>query len=283
MTSDRLTPGGAFGPAAAARRAGGVLLLALAVGASAARAAVVEISGDDRLIRGFVEDGDIVRAAWIGVSAAYAGADEGRDLLGEVTAAFRVGEDVEAGLVAGVLNRDRDAGAELFGSTLRSPVDGTGLSDVLLYGKYRLLRSPVQLAVGAATTVPIADEANGRGPGSPRYEIFAGLRKGFTAASVIWSLAVVRSDDAEPPGAAEGRTALRVGFGLLAPLSRIWLLVAEAQYESARYDGDRQRAEVEAGLAWKPTENTVIRGEVGAGLTDAADDFSAVLSAAFYF
>ena len=279
---DRRSPGRG-GPSRGLRIFRHLFLIVGCLWPCAASAAVVEITGDHRLIRNFIPDGGIVGEGWFELSLGYADVERGQDLGVGATAAFRFGGDVEAGLIFGALNRQRNAGDELFGARLPTDIDETGVSDLLLYGKYRFLRSPMQIAVGATATIPLADEDKGLGSGSPRFQIFTGFRKGFSGATAIWSIGVMRSADSEAPGRAEGETSLHVGAGLLVPLSRIWVFLVEANFSSGRYDGERNRSELAAGLDWRPTENTVIRGELGTGLNDAANDLTAVLSAAFHF
>ncbi len=246
-------------------------------------AAAVEVTGDHRLIRSFVEDPAIVQAGWLGLRASYARQDEGRDLLGEVITAFRLGEEIEAGLFAGLLDRRRDAGDLLFGTAAPRAVDGAGLADARVYGKYRLIRSPLEMSIGAAATLPLADEDAGRGPGRSEYQAFVGLRKRFARSTWIWTASLTERDDAKSPGGAGGNTTGRFGTGVLVPISLMWVFIAEATYEGAPYGDADDIADLLIGLDWRPTENTIVRGAIGGGLTDATPDFEAVLAAAFTF
>ena len=250
----------------------------------AAAAAVHPISGNHRLFVRFVEDGAIVQKGWIEFRATYEDyPGGGRDVAGGSIIALRFGRDVEAGLGAGLLDRRRASGAALFGSQLPSAIDGTGLADLLVYGKYRILRSPFDLAVGGTVTIPLADEDEGRGPGIFQYGAFIGARKDYSRATLVWSLGVTDRGDAKSPGQAEGEISLRLGTGLLLPVSRIWTLVGEATYESARFDGEEQTTALFAGLDWRPTNFLVARGGLGAGLTGDSPDISATMSFVFYF
>jgi hypothetical protein len=236
-----------------------LLLLLAAAGNGPAFAA--EISGNHRLMETFIEDGAIVLTGWTEFVATYARQGGGRDLIG----------------------RRRDAGDRLFGSSIPQPVDGAGLSDALVYGKYRLFRSPVEMSLGAAATLPLADEESGRGPGRSQYQAFIGLRKNFARSTWIWSAGVGDRGDSKAFGGAEGRTTFRVATGLLVPISLMWVFMAEARFEEERYRDQGDDGRVLVGLDWRPTENTVFRGAAGTGLTDEAPDVVATLSAVFTF
>ncbi len=259
------------------------LVVVLLIRAAGGAAGATEITGDHRLIRSFIEDGAIVQVGWLELTASYTRQDEGRDLLAESIASFRIGEESEAGFTLGFLDRQRNAGDTLFGVPIPTAIDGAGLADPRVFGKYRLLRSPVELSMGAIVTLPLGDEDKGRGAGSLLYEAFLGLRKRFARVTFIGSAAVLKHEDSEAVGAAEGNTTARVGIGAIVPFSRIWTLIAEATYEGAPYGNGDDPADVLIGLDWRPTENTAIRGSVDAGLTDSAPDMQATLSAAFNF
>ncbi len=259
------------------------LVVALLIRAAVGAAGATEITGDHRLIRSFIEDGAIVQIGWLELAASYTRQDEGRDLLTEAIASFRIGEEFEAGFTLGFLDRQRDAGDTLFGVPIPTAIDGAGLADPRVFGKYRLLRSPVEMSVGAIATLPLGDEERGRGAGSLRYEACLGLRTRLTRVTLIGSAALKRHDDSEGPGAAEGNTTARIGIGAIVPLTRIWVLIAEATHEGAPYGDEDDPAVLLLGLDWRPTENLAIRGAVAAGLTDPAPDLHALLSAAFNF
>ena len=262
-------------------RLGGALLLVLCPAPRDATA--LEVSGDHRLVQRFVEDGAIVQKAWFGAVADYDRFEGGQDLAGTIVLAFRLGRDVEAGVIGGVIDRRREAGDTLFGAPLAGPIDTTGLADATVYGKYRILRSPVELAVGAAVVVPLADESRELGPGSVRSRFFLGMRRSFSRATLVWNLGATDRSASRAPGEVRGRIAALAGTGLVLPLSYVWTFVGEVNYDGARFEGDRGDARLLAGLDWRPTANIVFRGALGRGLSERAPDLSAHLSAAFHF
>jgi len=246
-------------------------------------AATESIRGDHRLVNGFVTDGAIIQEGWIELGGDYEDHDGGDDVIARLTTAFRFGRDVEAGIISGVMVRQRSAGEELYGSPLGERVSGVGLFDPLLYGKYRITRGTIDLSVGAAVEIPLADDAAGRGPGVLQYGAFIGLRKNFSRSTFIWSLGLTDRGDTDLPEPSEGEAALQLGAGVLVPLSRIWTFIAEASYESERFKGESADGRGLVGLDWRPTKNLVMRGGVSGGVTERAPDIAGTLSVAFHF
>jgi hypothetical protein len=259
------------------------LLIAGAPGWAAEGWVPGQITGDHRLFGAFVEDGGIIQKGWLELAAAYAGEGKGRDLSGTLTVAFRFGRDVEAGLVAGLLSRQREAGATLFGAEIPEGVDGAGFSDALVYGKYRVIRSPFELAVGAGVSFPVAQQQSGRGPGVFQYRTFAGARKKFSRATLVGSLGAAFRGDSRSFGEAEGRSSVLAAAGVLVPLGSNWTLVAEIDQESARFAGDKPDGRVLAGLDWRPMANFGVRGALGTALTQGSPDRLATASLFFHF
>ena len=247
-------------------------------------AGIHPVSGNHRLFDRFVEDGAIVRRGWIELRAAYADYPKGdRDFAAGTVVAFRFGRNVEAGFLGGGLDRRRSAGAPLFGVPLPEEIDGAGLADLAVYGKYRVVRGPLDLAVGGRVTIPLGDENEGRGPGVFQYEAFTGVRKTLPRVTVVGSAGVAGREDSTSAGSAEGRTSLKLGMGALIPLSLLWTMTAEVAYESARFEGEDPETWMLIGLDWRPTKFMAARGGAGAGLTDGAADFRTILSLVMLF
>lgn len=263
---------------------GATFSLFLCLVAPAVEAGIHPVSGNHRLVERFIEDGAIVPRAWIELRTTYADYGQGgRDLAAGTVVAFRFGRDVEAGFIGGVLDRRRSSGTALYGIPLPQEIDGAGIADLTLYGKYRALNGPFDLAVGGTVTAPLGDEQTGLGPGVFQYEAFTGMRKTWSRASLVGSAGVAGRDDSEGVGAAAGRTSLRLGLGTLVPLSLLWTMMAEMAYESARFEGDGSEANLFIGFDWRPTKFLAARGGVGAGLSSEAADFKAVLSVVMLF
>ncbi|HET6278666.1 MAG TPA: hypothetical protein VFG08_07775 [Candidatus Polarisedimenticolia bacterium] len=261
-----------------------MLALVFWLSGPAAEAAIHPVSGNHRLFDRFVEDGAVVPRGWVELVAGYADYRQGdRDRVAGTVVAFRFGRNVEAGLLGGALDRRRSAGAPLFGAPLPEEIDGAGLADAALYGKYRALSGPFDLAVGGRVTIPLGDDQAGRGPGVFQYEAFTGVRKTWPRATVVGSAGVAGRDDSQAPGAADGRISLKLGVGTLIPLSLLWTMMAEVAYESARFAGEGSDAEIVVGFDWRPTKFLAARCGAGAGVTDEAADFTAVISVVMFF
>jgi len=251
--------------------------------AGPACAAMQAIGGDERLFLGFVEDAAIVRKGWLEMAARYEEYDDGRDLAIDINTAFRLGRDVEVGVLGGALDRARDAGADLNGAALASDLRASGLQDPRLYGKFRFLRGPFEMAAGAGVSLPVTDENRGLGPGVARYEAFLGLRRSFATAAIVGSLGMTTQDDDPDSGGAAGRRAGLVGAGVLVPMRGDWMFVGELRYVGSHYQGGEDDARLLAGLDWRPTDRMIIRGAVAAGLRDGAPPFGAVFAGVFHF
>lgn len=274
---------GAFRASRHPRRARLVGLLGLFLAVDMHHALALEITGDHRLIERFIEDPSLVQKAWLGVTGRYEAPSGGRDFHATLVAAFRLGHDVEVGTEAGFIERRRNDGETLYGTPLAGSIDSGGLADVLIYGKYRVLRGPFEMALGANAILPVAEADRGLGPGNLRVVGFAAFRKGFHLATLVGSLGVTDRSSARGPGEVRGRVAAVLGAGVLVPLSYDWTFLGEATYNGARYEGDTSDARLLAGLDWRPTPNIVFRGSFARGLTDGTPPRSATLSAVFCF
>jgi hypothetical protein len=146
------------------------------------------------------------------------------------------------------------------------------------------MRSPFDLAVGAAFDVPLAGDETGLTSGAVRGRGFAALRGRLAGGgAIVGHAGLVNSGDAQFGDGASGRTAAIAGLGLLQPISRIWTFMGEIDYQGAVLEGTEAATRAAAGLDWRPTENIAARGGLAAGLTDGAPKISGVLSCAFYF
>jgi len=294
----RPRPGGphtAPGPPAnigtAARRASGprafrlVRCVAIAAAAllppAAPDAAAAPPGGEDRLLVGFIEDGALINQAWIEFAGTLRDAEDGRDLGLGVRAAFRYGRDAEAGFDLAVLNRERDEGALLYGSPVPDRFEHTGAADPVVYGKYRLVRGACDLALGARASLPLAPHDSGLTSGAWEGRGFVAFRGAWRQAAFVGHLGLGVSGDAQYEDGAEGGTFSTGSIGAVVAVARLWNLLAEFNFEGARFRGEEERGRGLVGIDWQPTRNLRVRGGIGSGWGGESGTISGI--AAFVF
>jgi hypothetical protein len=266
------------------RRAGVALLpLLLLALAGDAQAGGTGGTTDARLMLRFVEDGAVVRKLWAEGGLSWERFAGGTDLRFRPNVAFRYGRDVEAGLVVPVLRRTRSEGDVLYGSEVDDNLSSTGLGDLVLYGKYRVLRSPFELSVGATCSLPLAHGDSGLTSGAVGGSGFAGMRKRFSALTIAGHVGFAITEEARFGQNAEGRLSGTAGFGVLIPLAPMWVLLTELDVAGAAFEGDGASSRVLLGLDWRPMSNMVFRGGIGTGLTDSAPGAIGLASLVFDF
>jgi hypothetical protein len=257
------------------------LVVAVSSVAAPARAAL-PVGRDHRLILGFIEDGSIVGTGWFEAGFSAADSGDGWDYRGTTLVALRYGRDVEAGFSLGGLHRERHDEAPLYGGTVEESFSRNGWDDALVYGKYRVLRGTVDLALGASASFPLEGDGSGLTSGAVEVRGFVGARGALPGGAALIGHAGFATAGSSGYSGAPGGTALRAGVGSLIPLARIWTLILEAEYEGGLYAGQESGTAALAGLDWRPTENIAVRGGVGGGWGRAAE-VSGILSAVFRY
>jgi hypothetical protein len=245
-------------------------------------AATLPVGRDHRLLLGFIEDGAIVGRGWFEASFSASDSGAGWDGWGRALVALRYGRDVEAGVVLGGLHRERHEGAPLYGGTVDDAFSRTGAADAVVYGKYRVLRGTVDLALGASASIPVAGDESGLTSGAMEVRGFAGARGALPGGSALIGHVGFATAGASGYSGAPGGTAWRGGIGALVPVARIWTVILEAEFEGGLYSGQDSGTAALAGLDWRPTENIVVRGGVGGGWGRAAD-VTGIVAAAFRY
>jgi hypothetical protein len=258
------------------------LAFALLITAAPARAAGPP-GGEDRLLDSFAEDAALIDKAWIEFAFQARAADEGDDFGLGVIAAFRYGRDVEAGFDVMLLDREREAGAPLFGVEVPTSFGHTGLADPSVYGKYRLLRGACDLSIGAKVSFPAAPDDSGLTSGAIVGRGFVAFRGAWRRAALIGHLGLGASDDSGYEQGAEGETFATGSFGAVVGLSRLWNLTAEVDFEGARFEGEEERGRGVVGLDWHPTVNIRVRGGLGSGWGRDAGAIRGLAAMAFHF
>jgi hypothetical protein len=225
-----------------------------------------------RLFQRFAEDAAILPGGWTEFQFVYDdfGRGDSHQFLGGLFA-FRLGEQVEAGLRLGYARQDADPGP-----------DGSGLSDVEVYGKYRL-HGGGGCAIGGLVKAGNADADEGLGTGAMDVEGFVGCRADLAAVSLVGNAGVRYNGNPDPP-LPDSAASLLAGGALIMPTGARSTFVIEATYETERLDGAGTDARLTLGyqgVARPPGFG--FRGAVAIPLTDAAPDWQALFGLVYMY
>jgi hypothetical protein len=232
-------------------------------------------SGRDtrRLFQRFAEDAAIVPAGWVEGQFVYTNpaGDGTNEFLGGQFA-FGVTDQVEAGLRLGWGHVDASDGP-----------DGSGLSDIDIYGKYRFHGSASRCAVGALIKAATGDEDKGLGTGATDVEAFGACRADLQAVTVVGN-AGLRYNGATDPPLPDAKNSMLLGGGLLMPVAPQVTLIIEATWESERLDGAGADARLTIGAQYGgPAPGLGFRGALAAPLSQGAPDFQVLFGAVYTY
>ena len=266
----------------------GLLLAAatpLAAQSSPSPSAARQIDGADRLFHHFIQDAAVFPGGWLEGRVLYQDHENGnRSGLGAVLG-FNVAQDFEFGFSVAGLRVDPK------GQGLSSD---HGISDVLVWGKGKIVDTSYTFTVGGSLTLPTGDEGKGLGTGEVDAEGFAAVRKSWDVVTLSATGGMRLNQDPDRPVSnggfpdpaatepGEGKVSFLTGVGLLFPLAERWTLIMEFSAESARYARQDSDVRLTGGLAWRQGKFSV-RGSATAGLTDGAPDFGLQVGAVLLF
>jgi hypothetical protein len=251
-------------------------------------AASAEIS--DRLFLAFAQDAALVKSQWWEGQLQYSDASKGTPVDSFVlrgVLAFRPIKTLEVGGSFGVGDT----------STSVYPNDGFGAIDLQAYGKWVFpkVSEGTDLAAGMILTVPTGDDAVGLGFNSFASQAFGSVRHELNKSVVLGGhVGFCLNGDGEFEGfELDGKFSYEMGFSALFPLANDVSLVAEAGFQTARFDnnnpgpnnliGAETAASVLGGINWRAFGRGMFRGAVSFGLAEGSPDFSALLSYAYTF
>jgi hypothetical protein len=233
----------------------------------------VDAGNARRLFVRFVEDAAIIPGGWIEGQFIFANdpGDKDRYFLGPLIA-FRVGDRVEAGLRFGFLRVDIE-GAD----------DGSGLSDIDLYAKYRFRRGKGRAAIGALFKAGTGDEDESLGTGEHDLELFLAWRADLEAVTLTANAGVRFNGNPGSPFPATDDSVL-LGGGIVLPVREDLSFVVEATYESERIDGAGADTRLTLGAqGFGLMRGFGLRGAVSVPLSDNAPDYQFTLGAVFVY
>lgn len=225
--------------------------------------------GARRLFQRFVEDAAVTPGGWIEAQYRYANLpDGGRHEAGPLVA-FKVVDDLEAGLRFAYVDVNSDTGPS-----------GSGLSDIDLYAKYRLPGGRARLAFGTLLKVATADEAEGLGTGRTDLELFTAFRADLEAVTLTWNAGVRLNGNSDPP-APETNNSILLGAAIIMPASARLTFVIEGTYETERFEGADDDARLTVGLqSLGYARRGGFRAAAGIPLSDGGPDYE-VLAGVF--
>ena len=226
-----------------------------------------------RLFQRFAEDAAIVPGGWTEGQLIYSDLDDGdsNQLLAALIA-FRVTDQVEAGLRLGYERQAADPGP-----------DGSGLSDIDLYGKYRLHGGAGRCALGGLVKVPTGHQEEGLGTGKTDVEGFAACRADLQAVTVTGNVGLRYNGNPEAP-LPDSQASVLAGGGLLLPVGASITCVIEASYESQRLDGAGADARLTLGMQGVArAPGFGFRGALALPLSNGAPDFQIFFGAVYLY
>ena len=227
-----------------------------------------------RLFQRFAEDAAIIPGGWVEGRFSWEHFDGGGDryLLGGLFA-FRITEGVEVGLDFGY----EDVDLKDF------DLSGSGLSDIDVYGKYRLNRGTSPCALGGLVKIPTADENKGLGTGALDAEGFAACRANLSAMTLTGNLGARYNGSPDPPFP-DSQASVLAGAGLIVPMGKRMSFVLEGTWESERLDGAKNDARLTLGVQGNPVRpGWALRGAIALPLNDSALHYQALFGAAYLY
>jgi len=259
----------------------GLALAVLGGGANAARAE--EITGSVRLLDNFVQDGALVRQGWLEAGATYGDWSGGHDFTAGARVAIAAKDRLEFGGRFDYLERERSQGEVLFGERLSSDISENGPGDLDLYGKLRFRTDPREWSAGLLVKLPGGDDRERLGSGRTDYEAFLATRRTRGKFAWVGNASVRLNGDARTPGEASGKTSAALGGGAIFKISYSWCFMAEARYETRRYDGGDVDFRLTPSVDFRPTENLAFRLGLAFGVADGSPNQEGIFAAVFHF
>ena len=227
-----------------------------------------------RLLQRFVEDAAIIPGAWVEGLYVYQNqpGSNSSHFIGPLIA-FRVVPNVEAGIRFGFLKQGSD-----------TMPDGSGLSDIDLYAKYRLPGTGRgRAAIGALFKAPTGDEEKGLGTGKADIEIFGAWRADLEAVTLTANAGVRFNGNPDSP-LEESEDSILLGAAILLPARSNLTFLIEATFESERTEGGESDARLTLGAqGFGLGRGSGLRGGLSIPLRDGAPDYELIFGAAFVY
>lgn len=229
----------------------------------AASTAASSTGNTDRTFLGFAEEAAVAQTQWWEGQLEFVGAEQVDASILRLVAAFQPWKNIEIGGRVG------------FGSTSASGsnLDGTGGTDLDVWGKYFFEQGDTDFAAGALVTVPTGDDTAGLGADAFDLQLFGSIRH-RAAKWIADGQAGVRfnGDGSIAGNSYNGDVSMFFGGGVIIPTTDVFSFVGEARFETSRADGGDDDLRILGGIHWRVGPGTV-RAAAAVGLTDGAPDW----------
>ncbi len=241
-----------------------------------------EPNGNDRFLDAFLEDGEVLVDNWLEGRVRLNHFSGGDSVSVGPILAFNVAHDFELGLAVDFLFIDPDgAGSE------------SGLSDLTLFGKVRLIEKPFVVSVGTVFSLPTGDEDDGLGSGEIDMEFFGAIRRSYENVAFTAHAGFRVNQDVDVAvgqggfvsdlnGRSEGEVSYLGGAGLLFTSSEHWSYQVEVAFESGRYEGHDSSVRLTPGVSYH-AKRAIYRSGLMIGLSDGAPDWALLGGAVLTF
>ena len=164
--------------------------------------------------------------------------------------------------------------------------DGSGATDLEAYGKWVFLDvfEDTSFAAGVVATVPTGDDSVGLGFNSFASEAFGSVAHAFGDVIVGGNVGFRWNGDGEIQGVdLHGKTSFKFAGSAIFPLAHRVSLVAEALFETDRFEEIDSTAEILAGVNWRAFSRGTFRAAVSAGVASGSHDYRVILGYVFAF
>ena len=235
--------------------------------------------GADRLFRSFVED--VVFVERLRGQAQISGADfdQATSYVSELAVAynFTALPRVEVGGRAGYAGTEFDPAG----------TGASGVTDLELWGKLLVFTSQssgFRASAGGLLTLPNGEADTGRATGALGTKLFGALRYGLGRVTLSANGGLRFSDDSEFHGVdRQGQVSGSLAAAAILPFGERLVGVAEAGYETKRYEDGEDEGAVLVGVNWQVFREGILRLALAFGLADGSPDTELTAGYAFEF
>ena len=259
-----------------------VLMLLFPLATQAQTGGAQSSSTVDRLFLSFIEDTVLAERQWWEAQIEFVDGDIVDQTLVRGIAAFQPWDRVELGGRVGFGSTDAPAGTE----------DGSGATDLDLWGKYRFGNGSgsTEFAAGGTVTIPTGDDTAGLGFDAFSVSAFGALRHDLERGVLAAHAGVRFNGDGQIQGGAglggadlDGEVSAMIGAAWIVSLSDRLTVLGEVDFEDERFSGVDSNMQVLGGVNWRVGKEGLLRGALSLGLTDGAPDAQLILGYAATF